>query len=111
MLKATFPAPFTPGMEIAWILAAEHWGLGLATEGALEVLRYSFATLALHEFFSSTVAANARSRRVMEKMGLLHDPAGDFEHPNLSEGHPLRRHVLYRIRRERWWREHQESAR
>ncbi len=25
------------------------------------------------------------------------DPAGDFDHPLLPEGSPLRRHVLYRI--------------
>jgi ribosomal-protein-alanine N-acetyltransferase len=36
----------------------------------------------------------------MEKLGMTHDPAEDFDHPNLPEGHPLRRHVLYRIDRE-----------
>jgi ribosomal-protein-alanine N-acetyltransferase len=35
----------------------------------------------------------------MEKLGMRHDPADDFEHPKLAPGHPLRRHVLYRIRR------------
>jgi RimJ/RimL family protein N-acetyltransferase len=33
---------------------------------------------------------------VMEKLGMAHDPADDFDHPHLPEGHPLRRHVLYR---------------
>ncbi|MGH7287442.1 MAG: GNAT family N-acetyltransferase, partial [Myxococcota bacterium] len=32
--------------------------------------------------------------------GMTHDPAGDFDHPGFSPGHPLRRHVLYRIRRD-----------
>lgn len=104
LLMATFPAPFTPCVEIGWVLAAEHWGLGLAAEGAREVLRHGFTALAFDEIFSWTAVANARSRRVMETIGLRHDSAGDFEHPKLPEGHPLRRHVLYRARREEWLR-------
>jgi uroporphyrin-III C-methyltransferase len=45
------------------------------------------------------VPANVRSRRVMEKIGMTHDPDGDFDHPVLPSGHPLQRHVLYRIAR------------
>ena len=41
---------------------------------------------------------NLPSRRVMEKLGMRHDPRNDFDHPRLAEGHPLRRHVLYRIK-------------
>jgi hypothetical protein len=33
----------------------------------------------------------------MERLGMKHDPADDFDHPRLAEGHPLRPHVLYRI--------------
>jgi hypothetical protein len=29
---------------------------------------------------------------------MTHDPADDFDHPNLPEGHRLRRHVLWRLR-------------
>lgn len=104
LLVVDFPAPFTPCVEIGWQLAAEYWGLGFATEGAREALRYGFTTLTLDEIFSFTAAANARSRRVMEKIGLHHDPADDFDHVKLPEGHPLRRHVLYRGRREEWLR-------
>jgi hypothetical protein len=34
----------------------------------------------------------------MEKLGMTHDLADDFDHPKLPEGHPLRRHVLYRLK-------------
>jgi ribosomal-protein-alanine N-acetyltransferase len=34
----------------------------------------------------------------MEKLGMAHDPAEDFDHPKLPDGHPLRRHVLYRLK-------------
>ena len=85
-------------MEIGWRLDAAYWNRGLATEGARAVLRYGFEELGLHEIVSFTVPANLPSRRVMEKLGMRHDPAGDFDHPRLPEGHPLRRHVLYRLK-------------
>ena len=95
-----FQAHFTPCVEIGWRLAADYWGRGLATEGAREVLRHAFTTLSLAEVVSFTVPANLRSRRVMEKLGMTHDPADDFDHPKIPAGHPLCRHVLYRLRRD-----------
>ena len=38
------------------------------------------------------------ARAVMERPGMSRDPAEDFDHPRIPEGHPLRRHVLYRLR-------------
>ena len=61
---------------------------------------YGFADLALKEIVSFTTVANVRSRRVMEKLGMTHDAADDFDHPGLPEAHPQRRHVLYRLRRD-----------
>lgn len=98
----TFEAAFTPCVEIAWRLAPEHWGIGLATEGARAVVRHAFGALGLNEIVSFTVPANVASRRVMEKLGMERDPAEDFDHPLLPDGHPLRRHVLYRLQRARW---------
>jgi len=95
----TFDAPFTPCFEVGWRLAADSWGQGLATEGAREILSYGFEVIGLREIVSFTVPANVRSRRVMEKLGMTHDPAEYFEHPRLPANHPLRRHVLYRLRR------------
>jgi RimJ/RimL family protein N-acetyltransferase len=94
-----FQAKFMPCVEIGWRLAAEYWGRGLATEGARAVLQYGFGTLGLEEIVSFTVPANRASRRVMEKIGMRHCAEDDFDHPGLPEGHPLRRHVLYRVRR------------
>lgn len=97
----SFQAHFTPCVEIGWRLAAEYWNNGLATEGARAAVRYAFNTLHLDELVSFTVPANAPSRRVMEKIGMTHNPEDDFDHPNLPAGHPLRRHVLYRLARPR----------
>jgi RimJ/RimL family protein N-acetyltransferase len=95
----SFEARFTPCVEVGWRLAANHWGRGLATEGARAVVKHAFGELGLDEIVSFTVPANVRSRRVMEKIGMTHDASEDFDHPNLPVGHPLRRHVLYRLRR------------
>jgi RimJ/RimL family protein N-acetyltransferase len=94
-----FNAHFTPCVEIGWRLSADHWGRGLATEGARAVVHHAFESLDLDALVSFTVPGNLRSRRVMEKIGMTHDPADDFDHPNLPEAHPLRRHVLYRLSR------------
>jgi RimJ/RimL family protein N-acetyltransferase len=97
---ATFPAHFTPAVEVGWRLAADQWGHGYGTEGARAALTYGFDTLGLEEIVSFTSALNVRSVRVMERLGMRHDVAGDFEHPNVPQGHPTRAHVLYRIRRD-----------
>ena len=86
-----------PCVEVGWRLAADCWGRGYATEAAGAALAFGFETLELNEIVSFTVAANMRSRRVMERIEMQHNPADDFDHPSLPAGHPLRRHVLYRI--------------
>ena len=97
-----FEAHFTPAVEIGWRLAGAHWGRGYATEGARAALEAGFTQLGLSEIVAMTVPANARSRRVMERIGMTRDPADDFDHPRLADGDPLRRHVLYRISGARW---------
>jgi len=95
-----FESRFTPCVEIGWRLAAEFWGQGYATEGARAALAFGFESLQLAEILSFTVPENLRSRRVMEKLGMAHDPQNDFDHPLLPAGHRLSRHVLYSIRRD-----------
>jgi ribosomal-protein-alanine N-acetyltransferase len=102
LARQSFPAPFTPCIEVGWRLAHAHWGHGYAPEGARAALRFGFEERALAEIVSLTTVANARSRRVMEKLGLHRDPADDFEHPNVPVGSPVRPHVLYRLTRGEW---------
>ena len=92
-----FEAHFTPCVEIGWRLAAAHWNRGFATEGRANACAMRSRSC-LAEVVAFTVPANLRSRRVMEKLGMTRNPADDFDHPRLPEGHPLRRHVLYRTR-------------
>ncbi len=100
--RVTFAAHFTPAIEVGWRLASAHWGQGYATEGAKAALDFGFARLGLPEIVSFTVPANRRSWRVMQRIGMTHDPADDFDHPRLAEGDPRRRHVLHRMSRARW---------
>jgi RimJ/RimL family protein N-acetyltransferase len=95
--RTPFTAHFTPCVEIGWRLAAACWNRGVATEGARAALRHAFDDLGMREIVAFTVPANLPSRRVMEKIGMTRNAAEDFDHPRMPEGHPLRRHVLYRI--------------
>jgi ribosomal-protein-alanine N-acetyltransferase len=90
----TFDAHFTPCVEVGWRIATAYWNKGYATEAAQVAVSYG----CLQQELSEIVA----SRRVMEKLGMTHDPTDDFDHPKLAEGHPLRRHVLYRLKRATW---------
>ena len=101
LMPPRFEAHFTPAIEVGWRLAFEHWGRGYATEAARAALDYGFEILRLGEIVSFTTTSNLRSRRVMEKIGMYHDARGDFDHPLIAEGHPLRAHVLYRVARPR----------
>jgi RimJ/RimL family protein N-acetyltransferase len=96
---ATFEAHFTPAVEVGWRLACDYWGRGFATEAARAAVTDGFDRVGLQEIVSFTVPANERSWRVMERLGMTHDPADDFDHPRLPVGHHLRRHVLYRLKR------------
>jgi RimJ/RimL family protein N-acetyltransferase len=91
-----FQADFTPCVEIGWRLRREYWGRGIASQAARQALKHGFDTLKLPEIVSFTAVANARSRRLMERLDFSHFLAGDFDHPSIPEGHQLRRHVLYR---------------
>jgi RimJ/RimL family protein N-acetyltransferase len=97
-----FDAPFMPCVELGYRLAFEHWGKGYATEGARAAVASGFMTFGLEEIVAMTTVSNRRSRRVMERLGMSRNPADDFDHPNIAEGHPLRRHVLYRLTAGAW---------
>jgi 3-dehydroquinate dehydratase/shikimate dehydrogenase len=88
-----------PSVEVGWRLAASYWGHGYATEGALAAVAFGLHELALNEIVSFTSTGNIRSRRVMEKIGMVRRPEEDFDHPRVPQDSQLRRHVLYRLTR------------
>ena len=100
--EPTWDAPFMPCVEIGWRLRKDAWGHGYATEAARAVLEHAFTILGLDEVVSFTAVPNEPSRAVMRRIGMRHHPDEDFDHPNIATGHPLRRHVLYRLSAEEW---------
>jgi RimJ/RimL family protein N-acetyltransferase len=93
---------FAPAVEVGWRLARPYWGMGLATEGASAAIAFAFGELSLAQVVSFTAQGNLRSRKVMARVDMQHDPGEDFDHPMLPEGSPLRRHILYRLDLARW---------
>ena len=98
----TMASPLDGAVEVGWRLAREHWGQGYATEAARAWLAHGFGAMDVPEIVAFTAPANARSQAVMRRLGMRHDPARDFEHPALPEGHPLRPHLVYAIGRRDW---------
>lgn len=93
----TFTAAFTPAIEVGWLLPREYWGNGYATEGGRAAIVYSFTTMKLSQVVALTSASNVSSQRVMQRLGMTHDPRDDFDHPH-ALGTSLQRCVLYRIK-------------
>ncbi len=95
--KPAYQTPFTPCVEVGWRIAKEFWNKGYATEAAKASLDYGFNVLGLDRIASFTAVENIKSQRIMEKIGMTRDLNGDFDHPNVPQGHRLTRHVLYWI--------------
>jgi RimJ/RimL family protein N-acetyltransferase len=83
------------GAEAGWRLAHEHWGQGYATEAARAAIAEALNRFGLPEVLAFTAETNLRSQAVMNRLGLARDPSRDFDHPRLSPGDPLRRHLVF----------------
>ena len=75
------------------------WELSSSSEAAKAALAWGFANLDRDEFLAFTADTNLASQGVMRKIGMVADPARDFDHPRLAADHPLLRHVVYVARR------------
>ncbi|MFS8183596.1 GNAT family N-acetyltransferase [Pseudovibrio denitrificans] len=96
------PLPFDPCVEMGWRLIPDAWGKGVAQEAANFWLGFGFETLEADEIVAFTTETNWRSQKLMQRLGMERNPADDFDHPMLEEGHPLLRHVLYRLNKDRF---------
>jgi ribosomal-protein-alanine N-acetyltransferase len=95
--RTDLDAGIVPDIEIAWRLAHDHWGKGYATEAAHAVITDGFCRLGIRNIVGVTTPDNMRSRRVMERLGMIPSPGETFEHPLLPRGHPMRTHLVYRL--------------
>ncbi len=78
-----------PEIELGYGLVPQAWGRGLATELARESVRVGFEVLRVPDIVCFTTPANAKSRRVMEKVGFTYERDGTFA---------ALPHVFYRLR-------------
>ena len=91
--------PISGKLEAGWRLAHAAWGLGYAREAAQASLDWGFQTLGADEIWAITSVNNTRSWGLMERLGMERQHDMDFDHPNVPEGSPLKRHITYRIKR------------
>ena len=85
--------------EIGWTIHPDHWRQGLAYEAASAVLARAWAHTDHPRIFAITTPGNEASRGLMERLGMKRMESGDFNHPKLAAGDPLRRHLIYVIER------------
>lgn len=98
-IAPVYEMPCTPAIEIGWRLGAKFWGHGLATEAAKAVINYAFNILELDELVSFTATTNKKSEQVMQRLGFSRCEQDDFDHPRIVDGHPLKRHMFYRLKK------------
>jgi RimJ/RimL family protein N-acetyltransferase len=85
--------------EIGWRLAHHAWGHGFAMEAAIASLNWAFGVGNMERVWAYTSAGNDRSWGLMERLGMTRHHDLDFDHPNVPDGSPLKRHIAYSISR------------
>lgn len=91
--------PIAGMTEIGWRLGTAYWHQGYAREAAQAVLTWAWAQLPVERIYAITVPANRPSWGLMERLGMMRDHGADFDHPNVPDDSPLKRHVTYWIDR------------
>ena len=86
--------------ELACLLAPAAWGQGIAIEAGRAVIAHAFTDLALDKIFARTEAANAKSRRAMEKSGMRQE-AVLASHRRTASGDRVDE-VIYAVTRDEW---------
>jgi RimJ/RimL family protein N-acetyltransferase len=89
--------PGAGDMEVGWRLARHAWHRGYATEAATAAAGVALGGAGLDHIWSMTAVINRPSQAVMLRLGMT--PYELFDHPALPVGHPLRRHIAYRLQR------------
>ena len=59
--------------EIGYVLNPACWGRGLAPEAVRRILQFGFLELRLHRIEAHYIVGNDRSRRVMDKVGMVYE--------------------------------------
>ena len=92
-------------VEIGYVLAPEYWGKGIATEAAMNVMRYCFETFGAKRICGKFMEGNNGSMHVMTKLGMTLE--GIYRRSMYVKGDYKTIHV-YEITRERFFELHGE---
>jgi RimJ/RimL family protein N-acetyltransferase len=91
--------PVGQELEIGWRLRRDAWGQGYAREAAAASIVWGWANLPHGRIAAWTVLQNTASWGLMLRLGMVHRPELDFNHPLFTADHPLSRHRVYTIDR------------
>jgi RimJ/RimL family protein N-acetyltransferase len=89
----TVPWPEPTDIEIGWLLRQDCWGQGYAVEAATPMLEIGLSKAP--RVVAITARSNGPSQQVMRRLGMVHRPGLDFDHPDVAEGHFARPHVTF----------------
>lgn len=103
-------SPGPAAAELGYRLRRDAWGRGFATEGAAALLAWGFEVALYQEVTATTMAVNAASRRVMEKLGMHHARTELLSFPEPLPGSELG-DVTYGLRRADWFQSHPPAER
>lgn len=78
MFRGDRAHPLGPHHEVGWRFRRAAWGRGLATMSARRALEHAWTVPSVGELWSYTSAENARSRKMMDRLGFVRDHARDF---------------------------------
>lgn len=93
--KRVTVGPVSGAIEIGWTLADEWTGQGFAMEAAEVCLAEAATVWPRETIYAYTAAINQRSRRLMERLGMVRRAELDFDHPEVDPQSALRPHVMY----------------
>jgi RimJ/RimL family protein N-acetyltransferase len=87
--------------EIGYRFFRSAWGQGYATEAARAIMSAAFEQFGLEHIIAQTMAVNARSRRVMERLGMQHAETRFIDGPVVLPG-AEHGDVIYVLERGDW---------
>ncbi|NTH64461.1 GNAT family N-acetyltransferase [Agrobacterium rhizogenes] len=79
-------SPEGKAAEIGYRFRRKFWGQGLASEGALALVKWGFEVAGYEKIIACTMAVNLGSRRVMEKIGMQHTRTDFLDFPDPIPG-------------------------
>lgn len=97
--RANFAGGPIGDFEIGWRLREDAWGKGYAREGAIASLDAGFDLFAAPYIIALTIAENAASWGLMERLGMRRRPELDFRCPDFL---PDKLTIVYSIDRAEW---------